>query len=60
MATQPTQPTPRKKRECVSAWIGDCKGKVTYGPDPLAAEVYNDQTKVWECDYHREQSALDV
>jgi hypothetical protein len=33
---------------------------VTFGPDPYASEIYNDQESVWECEVCREQSAMDI
>lgn len=45
------------KRQCADTGLGECKGPVTYGPDPFAAEVHNDQTKVWMCEEHRVRSA---
>lgn len=38
----------------------DCDGPVTYRADPFSAEIYEDYTKVWMCEYHRYVRAQDI
>lgn len=58
-----TSPEPAEPGRCVDADLyrfSDCAGEVTYGPDPAAWELYDDDTPVWMCEEHRYQSAMDV
>ena len=38
----------------------DCAGELSYGPDPFAFEVNNDDTPIWLCSYHYGQLADDI
>ncbi len=53
------QPVPGK---CIQAWSKSipCEGLVTWGPDPFSWEVRDDDTPVWMCERHREESYRDV
>ena len=33
---------------------------VSYGPNPFAAEIYDDHTDVWMCQECRYESAMDI
>jgi hypothetical protein len=36
------------------------KRGATYGPDPYAADINDDDTPVWECEDCRHESAMDI
>lgn len=38
----------------------DCDNPVTFGPDPYALEIEDDDTSVWECDNCRYERGMDV
>ena len=42
---------------CACGTVGD---DVTFGPDPYAEEIGNDDTPVWECENCRHESAQDI
>lgn len=45
--------------DCIGGY-GQCCGDMEYGPDPFAEEIRGDSTPVWECSYHRFESAMDI
>lgn len=45
--------------ECIGGY-SECCGDMEFGPDPFAEEIREDSTPVWECSYHRCQSADDI
>lgn len=39
---------------------GNACGPEDFDADPYAYDIHNDDTKMWECDYCRYQSAMDI
>lgn len=50
------------KEECenIDSDYRDCKGEVTFEPDPFRSEIHDDDTLVWMCESCRHESLMDI
>ena len=46
--------------KCVGCRAGFPKSELTYGPDPFASEIYNDNTCVYLCKRCHHESCMDI
>lgn len=49
-----------KKRRCKFCNKLFKLSDIKFAPDPYAAEIYNDKTKVWACEPCRDQQAANI
>lgn len=63
MKKKPVRNCKQRRNDARNAKCRDCGKRgadVTYGIDPFASEVYNDNTKFWMCPHCRHESAMDI